>query len=52
MGLSADENQYSKEKDGYCFIETTGPSIITNDKNTYPNIGGTLTSTPQLIYQK
>jgi len=45
-------NEYSKEQDGYCFIETTGASIITNDKNNYPNIGGELTSSPKIVYQK
>jgi len=45
-------NEYSKEQNEYCFIETTGSSIITNDKNDYPNIGGELKSSPEIIYQK
>ena len=45
-------DEYSKENDEYCFIETTGPSIITNDQNDYPNIGGRLTSSPEIIYEK
>jgi hypothetical protein len=32
---------------GYCFIETTGPSIITDDKISYIGVGK-LTSTPEI----
>ena len=51
IGIKCPE-KYSKENSGYCFIETTGPSIITNDKNDYPNIGGELLSSPEIIYEK
>jgi hypothetical protein len=38
----------SLNNSGYCFIETTGPSIITDSKTEYTSIGQ-LTSTPQII---
>jgi len=52
IGIKCPE-EYSNEKDGYCFIETTGISIVTNYQNTYQNIaGGILQSIPETIYQK
>jgi hypothetical protein len=39
--------RHSVERTGYCFIEPTGPSIITDDENEY--IGGKLSLNPELI---
>ena len=40
--------EYSLGDTGYCFIESTGPSIISYSKGTYVN-GYTLSSIPELI---
>ena len=40
--------QYSLDGTGYCFVETSGPSIISEDNLIYAD-GVRLTSTPQLI---
>ncbi len=41
--------KYSLNNSGYCFIETTGPSIITDNKEEY--IGwGKLSSEPEIIF--
>lgn len=40
--------EYSLDGSGYCFIETVGPSIITDNKLSYTG-GATLQSTPQII---
>ncbi len=54
--------QYSYKNSGYCFIESTTPSIITDDQLEYPGFGklidgrleytryGKLYSTPEIIY--
>lgn len=40
--------EYSLADSGYCFVETTGPSIMTNNENIY--LGGIkLTSQPEVI---
>lgn len=47
VGVGCPE-EYAHKDTGYCFIETTGPSIITNDKIIY--VGGeTLVSIPEVI---
>ena len=38
----------SLENSGYCFVETTGPSIITNNQIEYSGIGK-ITSTPEIV---
>jgi hypothetical protein len=41
--------EYSLDNTGYCFIETTGPSIISNDQSYY--IGwGKLSANPELVF--
>jgi len=40
--------KYSYLDSGYCFIETTAPTIITDSTKSYRNVGK-LTSTPQFI---
>jgi hypothetical protein len=40
--------QYSTQKTGYCFIETTTPAIPTFDQGTYPG-AGKLRSTPEIM---
>ena len=40
--------KYSLDRTGYCFIETTGPSIITNNEEYYLD-WGKLTSAPETI---
>jgi len=41
--------EHSLNNSGYCFIETTGPSIITNNKDYY--VGGRkLSSEPEIIF--
>jgi len=40
--------EYSLDKTGYCFVETTGPAIISDDKNYYLD-WGKLNSTPELL---
>ena len=40
--------EYSYKGTGYCFIETTGPTIITDSEREYVNVGK-LTSTPDVI---
>ncbi len=47
VGVKCPE-EYSHQNTGYCFIETTGPSIITNDQINYIE-GTTLTSIPEII---
>jgi len=42
------QDEYGIMSTGYCFIETTGPSIITDDTNDYANIG-ILSSIPEII---
>lgn len=39
----------SVNNSGYCFVETTGPSIITDDKTEYIGITNHLNSTPEVI---
>ena len=39
--------KYSINNTGYCFIETTGPSVLTNDKNSYVN--GVTLSEPSIF---
>lgn len=41
-------NQYSLGNSGYCFVESTSPSIITNSEGEYVGVGK-LTSTPLII---
>ena len=40
--------KYSLDNTGYCFIETTGPSIITNNQNEYIGVRK-LSSEPEMI---
>jgi len=48
LGIECDD-KYSLSNTGYCFVETTGPSIITDNQITY--VGGlTLTSEPEYIF--
>jgi hypothetical protein len=47
VGVKCPE-KYSHQNTGYCFIETTGPSIITDDQINY--VGGTtLNSIPEIM---
>jgi hypothetical protein len=41
-------DKYSHKGTGYCFIETTGPSVITDDEITYVG-GATLESQPEVM---
>jgi hypothetical protein len=47
VGISA-PSEYSSHNSGYAFIETTRPTIVTDDKGEYLNTG-VLTSTPTII---
>lgn len=40
--------QYSYNRSGYCFVETTEPAIMTYSNGTYVDVGK-LTSTPEII---
>jgi hypothetical protein len=42
-------DKYSLKDTGYCFIETTGPSIISNDQEYYSE-WGKLSSNPEVIF--
>ncbi len=47
VGIKCEE-KYSIKDTGYCFVETTGPAILTDDKTEY--IGNTqLKSTPRIL---
>ena len=39
--------EYSLEESGFCFVETTGPSIITNEQSNY--VGGLVLSNREII---
>ena len=47
IGIKCSEEK-SLNNTGYCFVETTGPSIITDSNTEYTNIGQ-LISTPEII---
>lgn len=48
VGIKCPE-KYSVKETGYCFIETTGPSIISNDQVYYIEIGK-LSSEPEVLF--
>ncbi|MFH1608264.1 MAG: hypothetical protein ABIA78_03965 [archaeon] len=48
IGIKCSE-KYDTRDTGYCFIETTGPSIITDDKIEYVGVGK-LFSEPEVIF--
>jgi hypothetical protein len=43
------EQQYSYQGTGYCFVETTRPTMITDSSNTYGDTASVLSSLPELI---
>jgi len=48
VGVKCDP-EYAYKGTGYCFVETTGPAIITDSSGSYVNIGR-LTSMPQIYH--
>ncbi|MEJ2267481.1 MAG: hypothetical protein P8X70_00165 [Nanoarchaeota archaeon] len=48
VGVKCPE-KYGLNNTGYCFIETTGPSIISNDEEYYSGLGK-LSSSPEILF--
>lgn len=49
VGIKCPSGRANSNTGGYCFVETTGPSIITDDRTDYFGSFRQLTSSPQII---